>query len=126
MHSKYVNNQKKLLSAESTPRILTHLTNLASNFKNRFPELSLQEHERIWNQFSVTEGENISNLSDEKTNKKKTVSGESLVWCLSEDQVWSFVSLFIYIVKYRDLRVTYKTGFWIGWLDLLTPYTQNS
>jgi hypothetical protein len=25
-----------------------------------------------------------------------------------------------------DLRVTYKTGSWIGRLDLLTPYTQHS
>jgi hypothetical protein len=29
-------------------------------------------------------------------------------------------------VTSRDLLVTYKTGFWIGWLDLLTSYTHNS
>jgi hypothetical protein len=32
---------------EIKPHVLTHLTNLDSNFKNRFPELTLQQHERM-------------------------------------------------------------------------------
>jgi hypothetical protein len=30
---------------EIKPHVLTHLTNIESNFKNRFPELTLQQHE---------------------------------------------------------------------------------
>jgi hypothetical protein len=29
---------------ETKPHVLTHLTNFESNFKNRFPELTLQQH----------------------------------------------------------------------------------
>jgi hypothetical protein len=36
---------------EIKPHVLTHLTNLDSNFKNRFPELTLQQHE--WMQFHL-------------------------------------------------------------------------
>jgi hypothetical protein len=43
--------------------VLTHLTNLDSNFKNRFPELTLQQREWMQNPFAVTIGEKISHLS---------------------------------------------------------------
>jgi hypothetical protein len=48
---------------EIKPHVLTHLTNLESNFKNRFPELTLQQHEWMRNPFSVTIGEKVSHLS---------------------------------------------------------------
>jgi hypothetical protein len=48
---------------EIKPHVLTHLTNLQSNFMNRFPELTLQQHERIRNPFLVTISEEISHLS---------------------------------------------------------------
>jgi hypothetical protein len=48
---------------ESKPHVLIHLTNLESNFKNRFPELTLQQHEWMRNPFAVTTGEKISHLS---------------------------------------------------------------
>jgi hypothetical protein len=39
------------------------LTNLENNFKNRFPELFLQQPEWMRNPFAVTIGEKISHLS---------------------------------------------------------------
>jgi hypothetical protein len=48
---------------EIKPHVLIHLTNLESNFKNRFPELTLQQHEWMRNSFAVTIGEKISHLS---------------------------------------------------------------
>jgi hypothetical protein len=47
---------------EIKPHVLTHLTNIESNFKNRFPELTLQQHEWMRNPFAVTIGEKISHL----------------------------------------------------------------
>jgi hypothetical protein len=51
---------------EIKPHVLTHLTNLDSNFKNRFPELTLQQHE--WHEWmrnppAVTIGGKTSHLS---------------------------------------------------------------
>jgi hypothetical protein len=43
--------------------VLTHLTNLESNFKNRFPELTLQQHEWMRNPFAIAIGEKISHIS---------------------------------------------------------------
>jgi hypothetical protein len=43
--------------------VLTHLTNLESNFKNRFPEITLQQHDWMQNPFAVTTGEKIRHLS---------------------------------------------------------------
>jgi hypothetical protein len=48
---------------EIKPHVVTHLTNLESNFKNRFPEQTLQQHEWMRNPFAVTIGEKISHLS---------------------------------------------------------------
>jgi hypothetical protein len=48
---------------EIKPHVLTHLTDLESSFKNRFPELPLQELERMRNPFAVTISEKISHLS---------------------------------------------------------------
>jgi hypothetical protein len=49
---------------EFKPHILTYLTNLESNFKNRFPKLTLQQNECIRNSFAVTICEKIiSHLS---------------------------------------------------------------
>jgi hypothetical protein len=48
---------------EIKPHVVTHLTNLESNFKNRFPELTLQQHEGMRKPFAVTVGEKISHLS---------------------------------------------------------------
>jgi hypothetical protein len=48
---------------EFKPYVLTHLTNLESNFKNCFPELTLQQHESMQNTFAVTIGEKIRHLS---------------------------------------------------------------
>jgi hypothetical protein len=48
---------------EIKPHVLNHLTNLENNFKNRFPELTLQQHEWMRNPFAVTFGEKISHLS---------------------------------------------------------------
>jgi hypothetical protein len=48
---------------EIKPRVLTHLTNLESNFKNYFPELTLQQCEWTRNSFAVIIGEKISHLS---------------------------------------------------------------
>jgi hypothetical protein len=48
---------------EIKPHVLTHLTNLESNFKGRFSDLTLPQHEWIWNPFAVTVGEKISHLS---------------------------------------------------------------
>jgi hypothetical protein len=45
------------------PHVLTRLTNLENNFKNRFPDLTLQQHEWMWNSFAVAIGEKISSLS---------------------------------------------------------------
>jgi hypothetical protein len=47
---------------EIKPHVPTHLTNLESNFKNQFPELTLQQHEWMRNPFAVTIGEKISHL----------------------------------------------------------------
>jgi hypothetical protein len=47
---------------EIKPHVLTHLTNLESNFKNHFPELTLQQHEWMRNPFAVTIGEKMSPL----------------------------------------------------------------
>jgi hypothetical protein len=48
---------------EIKPHVLNHLTNLESNFKIHFPELTLQQHEWMRNPFAVTIGEKISYLS---------------------------------------------------------------
>jgi hypothetical protein len=48
---------------EIKPHVLTRLTNFESNFKNHFPELTLQQHEWMRNPFAVTIGEKISHLS---------------------------------------------------------------
>jgi hypothetical protein len=48
---------------EIKPHVLTHLTNLESNFKNRFPELTFQQHEWMQSEFAVTIGEKKSYLS---------------------------------------------------------------
>jgi hypothetical protein len=48
---------------EIKPHVLTHFTNLESNFKNRFPELTLQQHLWMRNPFTLTIGEKISDLS---------------------------------------------------------------
>jgi hypothetical protein len=45
---------------EIKPHVLTHLSLLESTFKNRFPELILQQHEWMRNPFAVTIGEKIS------------------------------------------------------------------
>jgi hypothetical protein len=45
---------------EIKPHALTSLTNLERNFKNDFPELTLQQHERMRNPFAVTIGEKTS------------------------------------------------------------------
>jgi hypothetical protein len=45
------------------PHVLTDLTNTESSFKNRFPELTLQQHESMKNPFAVTISEKISHLS---------------------------------------------------------------
>jgi hypothetical protein len=50
-------------SEKIKPHVLTHLTNLESNFKNRFLDLALQQHEWMRNPFAVTIGEKISHLS---------------------------------------------------------------
>jgi hypothetical protein len=42
--SKYL-EENEYTSEEIKPHVLTHLTNLDSNFKNHFPELTLQQHE---------------------------------------------------------------------------------
>jgi hypothetical protein len=42
---------------------LTDFTNLESNFKNHFPQLTLQQHEWIQNPLTVTTGEKISHTS---------------------------------------------------------------
>jgi hypothetical protein len=49
-------------SEEIKPHVLTHLTNLESNFKNRFPELTFQQQEWMRNPFAVTIGGKISHL----------------------------------------------------------------
>jgi hypothetical protein len=48
---------------EIKPHVLTHLTNLESNFKRRFPELTLQQHEWVRNPCAVTTVEKVSHLS---------------------------------------------------------------
>jgi hypothetical protein len=48
---------------ENELHVMTHLTNFESNFKNRFPELTLQQHEWMRNPFAVTISEKISYLS---------------------------------------------------------------
>jgi hypothetical protein len=48
---------------EIKPHVLSHLTNLESCFKNRFPEVTLQQHEWMRNPFAVTIGEKIIHLS---------------------------------------------------------------
>jgi hypothetical protein len=45
---------------EIKPHVLTHLTNLESNFKDHFQELTLQQHEWMRNTFAVTIGEKMS------------------------------------------------------------------
>jgi hypothetical protein len=45
---------------EIKPHVLTRLTNLESNFKNHFLELTLQQHEWMRNPFAVTIGEKMS------------------------------------------------------------------
>jgi hypothetical protein len=47
---------------EIKPHVMTHLTNLESNFRNRFPGLTLQHYEWMRNPFSVTICEKISHL----------------------------------------------------------------
>jgi hypothetical protein len=47
---------------EIKPHLLTHLTKIERNFKNRFLELTLQQHEWMRNPFAVTIGEKISHL----------------------------------------------------------------
>jgi hypothetical protein len=48
---------------EIKPHVLTHVTNLESNFKNRFPEPTLQQHEWMRNPFAGAIGEKIRHLS---------------------------------------------------------------
>jgi hypothetical protein len=48
---------------EIKSHVLTHLTNIDSNRKNRFPELTPQQHEWMRKPFAVTVGEKISYLS---------------------------------------------------------------
>jgi hypothetical protein len=48
---------------EIKSHVLTRLANLESNFKNHFPELTLQQHEWIRDPFSVTIGEKMSPFS---------------------------------------------------------------
>jgi hypothetical protein len=48
---------------ETKPHVLTHLTNTESNFKNHFPELTIQQHYWIRNPFAVTITEKIIHLS---------------------------------------------------------------
>jgi hypothetical protein len=48
---------------EIKPHVSTPLTNLQSNFKNHFPEQTLQQHEWLRNRFAVTVGERIIHLS---------------------------------------------------------------
>jgi hypothetical protein len=47
------------LEEDIKSHVMIHLTNLGSNFKNRFPELTLQQHEWMRNPFAVTIGEKI-------------------------------------------------------------------
>jgi hypothetical protein len=42
--------------------MLSYLTNIVSSFKNRLPELALQQHKWMRNPFAVTIGEKISHL----------------------------------------------------------------
>jgi plasmid replication initiation protein len=69
---------------EFKPYVLTHLTNLESNFKNRFQELTLQQHERMRNPFAVTIGEKISHLS---IKAKESLMELSCDRYISQDQV---------------------------------------
>jgi hypothetical protein len=48
---------------EIKPQVLTHLTNLESNFKSHFSDLTLSQHEWTRNPFAVTVGEKISHIS---------------------------------------------------------------
>jgi hypothetical protein len=48
---------------EVKPNVLTHLTNLGRNFRNRFRDLPLQRHGWMRNPFADTIGEKISHLS---------------------------------------------------------------
>jgi hypothetical protein len=56
-------NMSEYLAEDIKPHVLTHLTNLESNFKNRFLKLTLQQHEWMRNPFAVTIGDKISHLS---------------------------------------------------------------
>jgi hypothetical protein len=47
---------------EIKSHVLTHLTDLENDFMNRFPELTLQQHEWMRNPFTVTIGDKISHL----------------------------------------------------------------
>jgi hypothetical protein len=45
------------------PHAPTYLTSLESNFKNRFPEPTVQQHEWMGNPFPDTIGEKVSHIS---------------------------------------------------------------
>jgi hypothetical protein len=82
---------------------LIYLTNLRSNFKNRFPDLTLQQHEWMRNPFAVTIGEKISHLSFKA---KEGISDGTFLWYSSQNQVWKFVSSWIldlYKKEYLEL-----------------------
>lgn len=72
---------------EKKPRVLTRLTDPDNNFKNPFPELTLQRLEWMRNPFAVTVGEKMSHLSA----IKKMSDGTSM-WYNSRNKIWSIVS----------------------------------
>jgi hypothetical protein len=85
------------LFEEIKPHVLTHLTNIESNFKNRFPELTLQQQEWIRNPFSVKIGEKISRLSIKAKESVMELSCDTYLKIRSE--ALSLSEFWIYIKK---------------------------
>jgi hypothetical protein len=81
---------------EIKPHVLTHLNNLI-NFKTRFPELTLQQHEWIQNPFAVTISEKISHLSIKA--KKSLMEPSCDTYLKIKFEALSLPELWIYIKK---------------------------
>jgi hypothetical protein len=104
---------------EIKPHVLTHLTNLESNFKIHFPELTLQQHEWMWNPFAVTIGEKISHLSIKAKESLMELSCDIAIYepsncisdCLTLLLMWLYFILLI-IKLYKLATIPQTVGYW--------------
>jgi hypothetical protein len=80
---------------EIKPHVLTHLTNLERNFKNRFLELTLQQHEWMQNPFAVTIGKKINHLSVKAEESQMKLSCDTYLKikfeALSPREFWIYI-----------------------------------